>query len=107
MLTRIYGIAFADKETLKNYVTMLEEAKKETIYVRSNPLRHCDPTGKATDANSWPSPEEIKQIANKPPVPETPQQKLVGTLCMAPLAVVMGGTAAAQLPAGSFKGKDC
>lgn len=28
MLTRIYGIAFADKETLKNYVTMLEEAKK-------------------------------------------------------------------------------
>jgi len=28
MLTRIYGIAFADKETLKNHITMLEEAKK-------------------------------------------------------------------------------
>ena len=28
MLTRIYGIAFADKETLKSHLTMLEEAKK-------------------------------------------------------------------------------
>lgn len=28
MLTRIYGIAFADKENLKKYLTMLEEAKK-------------------------------------------------------------------------------
>lgn len=28
MLTRIYGIAFADKESLKSYVTMMEEAKK-------------------------------------------------------------------------------
>ena len=28
MLTRIYGIAFADKETLQEHITMLEEAKK-------------------------------------------------------------------------------
>jgi threonyl-tRNA synthetase len=28
MLTRIYGIAFADKESLKNHLDMLEEAKK-------------------------------------------------------------------------------
>ncbi|MFV0482035.1 MAG: threonine--tRNA ligase [Campylobacteraceae bacterium] len=28
MLTRIYGTAFADKETLKEYITMIEEAKK-------------------------------------------------------------------------------
>ena len=28
MLTRIYGVAFADKETLKAHITMLEEAKK-------------------------------------------------------------------------------
>jgi len=28
MLTRIYGVAFADKETLKAHLTMLEEAKK-------------------------------------------------------------------------------
>ncbi len=28
MLTRIYGTAFADKESLKDYLTMLEEAKK-------------------------------------------------------------------------------
>ena len=28
MLTRIYGVAFADKETLKAHMTMLEEAKK-------------------------------------------------------------------------------
>ncbi len=28
MLTRIYGVAFADKESLKNYLTMLEEAKR-------------------------------------------------------------------------------
>jgi len=28
MLTRIYGTAFADKESLKNYLTVLEEAKK-------------------------------------------------------------------------------
>jgi threonyl-tRNA synthetase len=28
MLTRIYGVAFSDKESLKNYITMLEEAKK-------------------------------------------------------------------------------
>ena len=28
MLTRIYGIAFADKESLKKHMTMLEEAKK-------------------------------------------------------------------------------
>lgn len=28
MLTRIYGIAFADKKTLREYLTMLEEAKK-------------------------------------------------------------------------------
>ncbi len=28
MLTRIYGIAFADKESLKAYVAMIEEAKK-------------------------------------------------------------------------------
>ena len=28
MLTRIYGVAFADKESLKEYLTMMEEAKK-------------------------------------------------------------------------------
>ncbi len=28
MLTRIYGVAFADKQALKEYVTMIEEAKK-------------------------------------------------------------------------------
>ncbi|HEY9128327.1 MAG TPA: threonine--tRNA ligase [Sulfurovum sp.] len=28
MLTRIYGVAFADKETLQEHLTMLEEAKK-------------------------------------------------------------------------------
>ena len=28
MLTRIYGIAFADKESLNNYLRQLEEAKK-------------------------------------------------------------------------------
>ncbi len=28
MLTRIYGIAFADKESLKEYIQMMEEAKK-------------------------------------------------------------------------------
>ena len=28
MLTRIYGIAFADKESLKKHITMLQEAKK-------------------------------------------------------------------------------
>ncbi|MDA3054665.1 MULTISPECIES: threonine--tRNA ligase [unclassified Campylobacter] len=28
MLTRIYGVVFADKESLKNHLTMLEEAKK-------------------------------------------------------------------------------
>jgi len=28
MLTRIYGVAFADKESLKNHMQMLEEAKK-------------------------------------------------------------------------------
>ena len=28
MLTRIYGVAFADKESLKKHITMLEEAKK-------------------------------------------------------------------------------
>ncbi len=28
MLTRIYGVAFADKQALKEYLTMLEEAKK-------------------------------------------------------------------------------
>ncbi len=28
MLTRIYGIAFADKESLKEYIKMMEEAKK-------------------------------------------------------------------------------
>ncbi len=28
MLTRIYGIAFADKESLKDYIKMMEEAKK-------------------------------------------------------------------------------
>jgi threonyl-tRNA synthetase len=28
MLTRIYGVAFADKESLKTYMTMMEEAKK-------------------------------------------------------------------------------
>ncbi len=28
MLTRIYGIAFADKKALKDYLTMIEEAKK-------------------------------------------------------------------------------
>ncbi len=28
MLTRIYGVAFADKEALKNYLQMMEEAKK-------------------------------------------------------------------------------
>ena len=28
MLTRIYGIAFADKESLRSYMTMIEEAKK-------------------------------------------------------------------------------
>ncbi|OSM81874.1 threonine--tRNA ligase [Campylobacter jejuni] len=28
MLTRIYGIAFADKESLKEYLTIIEEAKK-------------------------------------------------------------------------------
>jgi len=28
MLTRIYGVAFADKESLKAYITMMEEAKR-------------------------------------------------------------------------------
>ncbi|BAF69225.1 threonine--tRNA ligase [Nitratiruptor sp. SB155-2] len=28
MLTRIYGVAFADKKSLKDYLTMIEEAKK-------------------------------------------------------------------------------
>ncbi len=31
MLTRIYGTAFADKESLKEYLHIIEEAKKETI----------------------------------------------------------------------------
>ena len=30
MLTRIYGISFADKDSLKKHMNMLEEAKKET-----------------------------------------------------------------------------
>lgn len=28
MLTQIYGTAFADKESLKEYLTIIEEAKK-------------------------------------------------------------------------------
>jgi len=28
MMTRIYGLAFEDKEALKTYIEMIEEAKK-------------------------------------------------------------------------------
>ncbi len=39
MLTRIYGIAFADKESLKDYVTMIEEAKKRDHRKIGNELK--------------------------------------------------------------------
>lgn len=39
MLTRIYGIAFADKESLKDYVTMVEEAKKRDHRKIGNELK--------------------------------------------------------------------
>lgn len=39
MLTRIYGIAFADKESLKDYVTMIEEAKKRDHRKLGNELK--------------------------------------------------------------------
>ena len=39
MLTRIYGIAFADKESVKDYVTMIEEAKKRDHRKLGNELK--------------------------------------------------------------------
>ena len=39
MLTRIYGIAFSDKESLKDYVTMIEEAKKRDHRKIGNELK--------------------------------------------------------------------
>ncbi len=39
MLTRIYGTAFADKQSLKNYVTMIEEAKKRDHRKLGNELK--------------------------------------------------------------------
>jgi len=39
MITRIYGIAFADKESLKNHITMLEEAKKRDHRKLGNDLK--------------------------------------------------------------------
>jgi len=39
MLTRIYGIAFADKESLKDYITMIEEAKKRDHRKIGNELK--------------------------------------------------------------------
>ncbi|KIM12029.1 MAG: threonyl-tRNA synthetase [Sulfuricurvum sp. PC08-66] len=39
MLTRIYGIAFADKESLVNYITMMEEAEKRDHRKLGNELK--------------------------------------------------------------------
>ncbi len=39
MLTRIYGTAFADKETLKEYLAMIEEAKKRDHRKLGNELK--------------------------------------------------------------------
>ncbi|MBE0495786.1 MAG: threonine--tRNA ligase [Campylobacterales bacterium] len=39
MLTRIYGTAFADKETLKEHLTMIEEAKKRDHRKLGNELK--------------------------------------------------------------------
>ncbi len=39
MLTRIYGTAFADKQSLKDYVTMIEEAKKRDHRKLGNELK--------------------------------------------------------------------
>jgi threonyl-tRNA synthetase len=39
MLTRIYGTAFADKESLKDYITMIEEAKKRDHRKIANELK--------------------------------------------------------------------
>ncbi len=39
MLTRIYGTAFADKESLKEYITMIEEAKKRDHRKIGNELK--------------------------------------------------------------------
>lgn len=39
MLTRIYGTAFADKQSLKDYVNMLEEAKKRDHRKLANELK--------------------------------------------------------------------
>lgn len=39
MLTRIYGIAFADKEALQAYITMIEEAKKRDHRKLGNDLK--------------------------------------------------------------------
>ena len=39
MLTRIYGIAFADKESIKDYTTMIEEAKKRDHRKLGNELK--------------------------------------------------------------------
>ncbi len=39
MLTRIYGTAFADKEALKDYLTMIEEAKKRDHRKLGNDLK--------------------------------------------------------------------
>jgi len=40
MLQRIYGIAFADKDALKNHITMLEEAKKRDHRKLGNELKY-------------------------------------------------------------------
>ena len=39
MLTRVYGTAFADKESLKDYITMIEEAKKRDHRKIANELK--------------------------------------------------------------------
>lgn len=39
MLTRIYGTAYADKESLKEYITMIEEAKKRDHRKLANELK--------------------------------------------------------------------
>ncbi|MDP2670393.1 MAG: hypothetical protein Q8O99_05705 [bacterium] len=39
MMTRIYGLAFENKETLKKYETMMEEAKKRDHRVLGEQLK--------------------------------------------------------------------
>lgn len=38
-MTRLYGLAFEDKEALKNYQTMLEEAKKRDHRILGQKLK--------------------------------------------------------------------